>query len=121
MRVELVVEPHLERLLEHGDDIGAVGRRYKVERTDDLLNEFVATGGGLFVHVDFVSDDHAGNVRAVVAQLLVPVLQVLISDFAVCVKHQDADVRSVVVGGMQLIEGLLARCVPDVCREQGYA
>jgi hypothetical protein len=26
-------------------------------------------------------------VRAVVAQLLVPVLQVLISDFAVCVEH----------------------------------
>ena len=87
MRVELVVEPHLKRLLEHGDDVSTVGRRYEVERTADLLDEFVATGSGLFVHVDFVSDDHARNVRAVVAQLLVPVFQVLISDFAVCVEH----------------------------------
>ena len=115
MRVRLVVDGHVEGLLEDGDHVGAVRRTDEVEGTADLLDELVPAGGGLLVHVYFVGNDHAGDVGTLLPHFLVPVLQVLIRDFPIRVEHQDARVRPEVVRRVQLIEGVLPSRVPNVC------
>jgi hypothetical protein len=46
--------------------------------------------------------------------LLVPSLKVLVGDLATGIKDEDGGMRSEVVRGVQLVEGLLAGRVPDV-------
>jgi hypothetical protein len=46
--------------------------------------------------------------------LLVPSLKVLVGDLATGIKDEDGGMCSEVVGGVQLVEGLLAGRVPDV-------
>jgi hypothetical protein len=46
--------------------------------------------------------------------LLVPSLKVLVGDLSTGIKDEDGGMCSEVVGGVQLVEGLLAGRVPDV-------
>jgi hypothetical protein len=50
----------------------------------------------------------------IIAQFFVPVFEVLVRNFAVRIEYQNAHVGAVVVGRVQLVEGLLASCVPNV-------
>jgi hypothetical protein len=102
-------------LAEDGDDVGSVGSTHKFKGALDVFDKLVlAVGDGLGVQIDLVGDDHARNVGAVVAQFLVPVLEILIGDLARGVEDQDANVRAIVIRRVQLIERLLSRSVPNV-------
>ena len=101
-------------MLEDGDDVGAVRGRYELKRAIDLFKEFVAAVDCLLLHVDLVGDADAGDVRALVAHLRVPVPQIGVGHLARHVENHDADVRAEVVRRVQLIERFLTRCVPDI-------
>jgi len=66
------------------------------------------------IRVDFVGDYDDRDVGAVMSHLLVPFLQVLVSDLPSDVKTQNAAVRLEVIGRVQLVELLLSRRVPEV-------
>ena len=51
---------------------------------------------------------------AVTTHLIIPSLQVIVCHFPRGVKHHDSSVGTIVVRGMQFVEGLLTSCVPDV-------
>jgi len=46
--------------------------------------------------------------------LLVPALEVLVGHFAACVENQHGSMSAEIIAGVELIEGLLTGCVPDV-------
>ena len=54
---------------------------------------------------------------AVGAHFLVPKTQVVVGYLPGSVKDEDAELGSVVVGGVQLVEGLLTGRVPEICGE----
>lgn len=91
------MKPHFQRLLKHCHYIGTVRSGHKVEGAADFLYELIAPCCCFFVHVYFVCNHHAGNVRAVFSKFFVPILQILIGNFAICVEDQYADVGAVVV------------------------
>ena len=47
---------------------------------------------------------------------VVPDFEVVVGDFSGSVENQNAAVGTVVIAGVQFVEGLLASGVPDVCR-----
>ena len=114
MRVFLIVGTHLKRLLENGYDVRAICGANKVKRTADFFNEFVPARRYLLVHINFVGDDDAGNMRAVTAHLLVPVFQIGVGNLSLRVEHQNAHVRTEVISRMQFVERLLTRSIPDI-------
>lgn len=63
--------------------------------------------------VDFVDGHEAGYVGAVLAQLVVPLGQVLVGDFAQRVEDEDGAVGLVVEGRVQRLEPFLASCKSD--------
>ena len=114
MRVFLIVGTHFEGLLENGDDVCAICGADKVKRAADFFNEFVPARRDLLVHINFVGDHDARNMRAVTAHLLVPVLKIRVGDLSLRVEHQDAHVCTEVISRVQFIERLLSRRIPDI-------
>ena len=114
MRVLLIVGTHLKRLLENGYDIRTIRRAHKVKRTSNFFNKFVPARRDLLIHINFVGDHDAGNMGAVTAHLLVPVFQIGVGDLSLRVEHEDADHCTEVISRVQLVEGLLACCIPDI-------
>ena len=104
MWVLFIMQGVLEGLLEYRYNIDSVCCRHKLQGALYFLNELVSACSCLFVHVDFVCDYDAGYVRTLVAHFLVPVPKILISHLPIHVKHQDASMRSKVIGWVQLIE-----------------
>ena len=112
--VLFIMQSVLECLLKYRNDIHPVCRWDELQRTLDFLYKLVPARHRLLVHVNFVRNYYAGYVRALVAHFLVPIPQILIRHLPVHVEHQNAGVRPKVVGRVQLIEGLLAGCVPNI-------
>ena len=115
VRILLVLEASLESLLEDRHDVCSISCRYELKRALDLFEEFVAAMNCLFLQIYLVGNADAGDVGALVSHLRVPVPQVCVGDFARHVENHDADVRTEVVGGVKLVEGLLAGRIPDIC------
>ena len=114
VRVILVFYSHVEGLAEDGYDIGAVCGGHEVEGALEILHELVLALGGSLIDIYFVRYHYEGHVRSVMLHLLVPSLKVLVGDLATGIKDEDGGMSPKVVGGVQLIEGLLTRRVPDV-------
>ena len=114
MWIELVMQASFQTLLEDGDHIRAIGCRYELQRAANLFKELVSAIDGLLLQVDLVSNADAGNVRALVSHLSVPVAQISIGDLACDVENHDAYVGAEVVRRVKLIERLLTCSIPDV-------
>lgn len=114
MRIRLIVHGQIESPLKHGNNISAISSRYKVKFTSNLLNELILACSGLFVHVYFVGDHHAGNVGALYTHLFVPTLQILIGDLAARIEDKDHGVCTKVIRWVQLVKGFLSCGIPNV-------
>ena len=100
MRICFVVCSHFEGLLKYLNNVSAIGSRNKIEGTSDFFNKLVSAGGDLLVHINFVGNHKAWNMRAMTPHFSVPVSKVRISNFALRVKHQHANMSTEVIGGM---------------------
>lgn len=114
VRVILVFYGHVEGLAEDGDNIGAICGGDEVEGALEILHELVLALGGSLVDIYFVRYHYEGHVWSVMLHLLVPSLKVLVGDLATGIKDEDGGMSSEVVGGVQLVERLLAGRVPDI-------
>lgn len=110
----LVLNREVECLSENSDDIRAVRCRHEVEGHAEILHEFVLALGSAFIDVDFICNDHAWDVGAVVSHLVIPALQVLVSNLATRVEDEDSSMSAEVVGRMEFIERFLPCSVPNV-------
>ena len=109
-----IMQSVLEGLFEYRHHVDSVGCRHELQGTLDFFNKLVPARYCLLVHVDFVCNYNARNVRTLVAHLLVPIPQILIGDLPIDIEHQNACVRSEVVRRMEFIERLLPGCVPNI-------
>jgi len=104
VRVLLVVEPRLERLLKDGHNVGAVRCGHKLKWTVNFFYKLVASVGRLLLQIHFVGDHDAGDVWTLVAHLRIPIPQVRVSHLARHVEHHNTDVSAEVICRVQLIE-----------------
>ena len=93
-----------ECLLEYSYDVRTVGRRHEVKWASYFFYELVPARCDLLVHINFVSDHEARNVRTVTPHLFVPVLKVSVRYLALRIEDQNAYVRAEVVGWVQFVE-----------------
>ena len=73
-----------------------------------------------FVHVDFVAQDHEGEVVRILRtsldeELIAPVVEVLEGLCIIHVVDEHTAVCTAIKGDAETLETLLARCVPDLC------
>lgn len=104
VRVQLVVQSLLKRVLENTHNIGSISCGDEFKRAPNLFDKDILAFDCVLIQIDLVCNAQNGNVRAVNAKLLVPVLQVLVGDLAIYIEDHDAHVRSKVVRAVQLIE-----------------
>jgi len=104
MGVSLVVQSHLQGLFKDLDDVGAIGSGHKFKWATYFSDKVVASLRDLLVHIDFVGDDHARDVGALLSHLLVPIPQVLVSYLSLRIEHEHGDVSAVVVRAVQLVK-----------------
>ena len=115
-RVLFVIYGHVEGVSKNLNHIGAVGGRHEVKWHLQVFYVLVGPLRGPRIQIYFVRYYHAGDVRAIIPHLCIPYFQVVVGDFPSCVENHYAGVGPVVITGVQLIERLLARSVPDVHR-----
>ncbi len=110
----LVLNSHVEGLLEDLDNVRSVRGAHKVKRHLQIFHKLVLSLRSSLVNIDLIGNNNARNMRAVVPHLFVPMLQILISDAPIRVKDEDSNMGAEEVRGMQLIEGFLPSRVPHV-------
>ena len=104
MWILFIMQSVLKGLFEDGYYIDPVGRRDKLQRAFNFFNKLVSACSSLLIHVNFVSDHYARDVRALVAHFLIPVPEIYISHFSIHVKHQYACMSTKIISWVKFIE-----------------
>ena len=114
VRVFFVFHGHIQCLSENSYNICSISCADKIERYIQIFYKLVFSLSRSLVNINFVCDHNTGNVRALLAHLFIPALQILISHFTTCIENKNCCVGTKVITWMKFIEWFLTCCVPNI-------